>query len=559
MLKMLIGASHVREYLSGTNRWIISGTDRVSVYLSSQTSHCTVGGVNMSGSVRLVLATLLPLLMLTSLIVLPTSVDATSWDEQERHMISGPGTVASSPLLVADSQMNVHVAWSEGQDDIMFRSMSHGEWGDAEKVSISSTISSIDPSMAIDGEGNVHLAWVEWSYDQGTREIVQRSMIDGEWGQINVLSHDKNDFSGLPSIAASEDGRVHVVWADGNNPNTKILYRSGTGNSWEPIEEVRSDGNGHPSWPIVAAGPGRGVHVIWYDTMEFQGAEEGTADIFHRSKSDSTWGHTELVSSGSDKYSMTGDVGVDAEGVVHVTWNDETDFPGSESGSDIYHRAKADGGWQDVELVSAGSVNYSEHASLAITPEGDLHIVWRESYGKDLSDIMHSSLSDEGWGTYTTVSTETDMSADPTITSDGLVHVHVVWMDYGDHDELGDGSFAYHKKLWASDKALVEGVILDADGDPVQGVEIWVSNPGLAAVTDEKGRYAFAIDEGEYVIEAIKDGVTMQTMSITASGGESLVVEPSSPETDDSPSYLIYIIAAALGLVAIILMVMRSR
>ncbi len=483
---------------------------------------------------------------------IPTSTEAATWAEQDSHLVSGDGTGDSLPLVVVDSRMNVHVAWAEA-GDIMFQSKSAGEWSDVEKVSISSTIRSIDPSMAIDGEGNVHLAWVERSHEEATREIVQRSMIDGEWGQINVLSHDKNDFSGLPSIAASEDGRVHVVWADGYNPNTKILYRSGTGNSWGSIEEVRSDGNGHPSWPSIAAGPGRSVHVAWYDTMDFEGADDDWGDIFHRSKSQGAWGNTELVSSGSDKNSMTGDVGVDAEGVVHVTWNDETDFPGSESGSDIYHRAKAGGGWQDVELVSAGSVNHSEHASLAIIPEGDVHIVWRELYGEDLSDIMYSSLSDEGWGAYTTVSTETDMSADPTITSDGLVHVHVVWVDYGDHDDLGAGSFIYHKKLWVSDKALIEGIIYDRDGNPVADVEIRASNPGLMAITDENGYYAFTIEEGDYVLEAVKEGFKTQTISISAQKGTPLVVEGATLEPEGEGSNALLIGAGAVAALLIVL------
>ena len=498
-------------------------------------------------------------MLLTSLIVLPNEADGISWEEQSSHVISGSEGIASTPLIVADRQMNVHVAWSEGQDDIMFRSMIQGEWGEIEKVSESSTVGSIDPSMTIDGDGNVHIAWVEWSFAQGTREIVQRSLVDGEWGPITIISQDKNDFSGLPSIAAGDDGRIHIVWADGYNPNTKILYRSSTGGSFGPIEEVRPDGGGHPSWPIVAAGPGGDAHVVWYDTMDFPGAEEGTSDIFHRSKSGGAWGNTELVSAGSDKYSMTGDIGVDSDGIVHVTWIDDTDFPGSEIGSDIYHRIKDGSVWQDMELVSAGSVNMSDNPSLAITPEGDAHIVWRESYGEGFSDIMHSYLSAGVWSDYTTVSTDKDMSAAPSLVSDGLVYIHVVWIDYGEHPELGGGSFAYHKQLWVSDKALVQGVIVDEDGAPIPGVEIWVSNPGLAAVTDEQGRYAFAIESGDYVIEAIKDGVTIQTMSISASGGESLVVGHSTTEPDESVSHMIYIIAGGLGLVAIIFLLVRLR
>gem|GEM_PF-6090796 len=380
-------------------------------------------------------------------------------------------------------------------------------------------------------------------------------MIDGEWGSIDVLSPNKNVFSGLSAIAASKDGTLHVVWADGGNPNTELLYRSNTGGSWNPIEKVRPDGDGHPSWPSIAAGPGRSVHVAWYDTMEFQGADDDWGDIFYRSKSQGVWGNTELVSAGSDGTSIEASVAVDDDGVVHVAWKDFMSFPGSNPGDDIYHRAKTSAGWQDVMLVSSGSDGDSQNPSLTVFPDGGAHIVWRESAAHieiGYSQIVHSNMSDNGWQPFTVVSTETNMSSEPTVANDGLVHAHVVWVDFGDHPELGPGSYIYHKKLWVSDKALIEGVIYDRDGNPVADVEIWASNPGLMAITDEDGRYAFTIEEGDYVLEAKKEGFKTQTISVSAKKGTPVIVEDISFEPEDDASNALLIGAGAVAALAII-------
>ncbi len=514
-------------------------------------------------------ASFIPLLLIVSMVWLGLGAEGASWDEQESELVSGDSTGGHSAVMAVDRSSNVHVAWADG-DDIMFRSKSNGEWGDVVKVTDQRTIRSIEPSIAVDGDGGVHLVWVERSYEQGTEEILQRSLIDGEWSSIVTLSPDINDVSRLPVIAANEDGTLHVVWLDGQNPNTELLYRSKTGGSWGPLEKVRPNGDGHPSWPSIAAGPGRTVNIVWYDTMEFQGADDDWGDIYHRSKSQGAWSSIELVSAGSDATSIEASVAVDDDGVVHVAWKDSMSFPDSESSvDDIYHRAKTSAGWQDVMLVSSGSDGGSRNPSISVFPDGDAHIVWRESPAASEpqeSLIVHSTMSDNGWGPFVDISTETDMPSEPTIANDGLVHAHVLWLDFGDHDELGPGSFIYHKNLWVSDKALVEGVIVDANGDPMPGVEIWLSNPGLAAVTDDEGRYAFTIDEGEYIIEAIKDGETISSLSINTKTNERLTLDPITEgsfhtvESDDDSIISIGLLAViAVILAGAVFILMRSR
>jgi len=80
---------------------------------------------------------------------------------------------------------------------------------------------------------------------------------------------------------------------------------------------------------------------------------------------------------------------VDGDGMVHVAWDDGTDYGGSGSDDDIFYKYKPSGGsWSTTEVVSTESTDTSWWPSLMVDGDGTVHVAWKDwtDYGGSGSD-----------------------------------------------------------------------------------------------------------------------------------------------------------------------------
>lgn len=209
------------------------------------------------------------------------------------------------------------------------------------------------------------------------------------------------------------------------------------------------------------------IHVAWKDFTDYDGAGSD-ADIFYRkwSKDTSQWSSTVVISTDSTDYSDRASLAIDMEGNVHITWDDENEYLGSDSDLDVFYRKwnVQTSTWSAIELVSSESSGHSFSSSLAIDSSNNLHIVWN-----DMSDILSAGVDrdifykmkfheNNTWTTTQVLSTSgSDDSHYPVIHIDNLDNCHVAWYDGSDVLGAGSDNDIFYRK-WNSNQETWEPI-----------------------------------------------------------------------------------------------------
>jgi hypothetical protein len=64
--------------------------------------------------------------------------------------------------------------------------------------------------------------------------------------------------------------------------------------------------------------------------------------------------------------------------------------------------------------------------------------------------------------------------------------------------------------------AVVEGLVLDLDSEPIEGAQVFTADETVGALTDERGAYRFELTvPGTYEIKAVRDGFTRDSVRVT--------------------------------------------
>ncbi len=122
----------------------------------------------------------------------------------------------------------------------------------------------------------------------------------------------------------------------------------------EPI--VGQDWNiDYSDYPDIAVENGK-IYVVWQDDTNYQGS--GTdSDIFYRHFDGDAWSEFEVISepdvglNNNFNGSFDSEIAVD-NGNVYVIWHDYTDLYGSGGDSDIFYRCNRGSGWEDIQVIS---------------------------------------------------------------------------------------------------------------------------------------------------------------------------------------------------------------
>ena len=142
------------------------------------------------------------------------------------------------------SNGNVYLVWEEKSDSnsqILFTKYDGKKWITPVNISGDYT-KSTHPSIAISNGGNVHVVWAENRTESGSseenHEIFYRSFYN-EWLSIKNISANSSN-SKNPQIRVCGENRLYVVWEDGEDEDSVILYNRQT----RPVARAGSDQKG---------------------------------------------------------------------------------------------------------------------------------------------------------------------------------------------------------------------------------------------------------------------------------------------------------------------------
>ena len=152
-----------------------------------------------------------------------------------------------------------------------------------------------------------------------------------------------------------------------------------------------------------------------------------------------TWTTTEVVSTESTEWSRRSSLVVDDGGNIHIAWEDDTDYTGCGTDTDIFYKRwnVTTSMWTTTEVVSTESTGwYSRRPSLVVDIEGNVHIAWHDDTnyagcGTD-DDIFYKrwNITTSMWTTTEVVSTEsTSRSNGPSLGIDTKANIHIAWND----------------------------------------------------------------------------------------------------------------------------------
>jgi ribosomal protein L31/fibronectin type 3 domain-containing protein len=388
---------------------------------------------------------------------------------------------------------------NENQNNLDSFDRSAWKWSCTEVVSTESAGDSYHPSLAIDIAGNVHIAWDDYTNYAGSgteRDIFYKrwDASSSAWTITEVVSTESTATSYSPSLAVDTLGNLHIAWEDwtdynGAGTGGDIFYKrwDASTSSWTITEVVSTESTDTSRTPSLAVDAAGDVHIAWNDQTDYAGA--GTEmDIFYKrwNTTSSLWTTTEVVSTESTGSSWHPSLVADAEGNVHITWQDRTDYAGAGTDYDIFykHWDASTSIWTTTEVISTESTSHSYHPSLAIDIAGNVHIAWEDwtdynGAGTDY-DIFYKlwNSSTSTWTPIEVVSTEsTEDSKYPSLAIDVVGDVHIAWYDYTNYTGAGTERDIFYKRWDASTSSwtITEVVSTESTGKSF--------NPSLAVDT----------------------------------------------------------------------------
>jgi hypothetical protein len=360
--------------------------------------------------------------------------------------ISNNNKFAYTPFLVSDSAGNLHVVWSQNDqelkeedldlDTIYYATNSYGDWSLPVDIFVAKDNGQARVTrLRIDQNDRLHVLWVgrpnilyanayvleagnlkSWktisiaenayfsdlaiSLD-GTLHIVYILDRDGiyythssdegqEWSIPNKIwqAPDYEHSSGSVRIEVDENDIIHVAWgitAGSNNWNPiGIVYARSEdkGETWNTTLEVM-EGDNLPNIGFDGSG---GVHVVWDNPA---GTNVGRGHAWSQD-SGKTWKTIERIFPGYRGQTLWPVMASDSAGTLHLI----TAANSPESGeSQIFHSIWETDKWLEPQLVSKDHFG-GEGPSIAVSEGNLLNLVWF-SYHPDEYSIWYSRAQSE--------------------------------------------------------------------------------------------------------------------------------------------------------------------
>jgi len=263
-----------------------------------------------------------------------------------------------------------------------------------------------------------------WSMRRQLLDVNEWFPLESGWGTLEDVASDDVKLSS-PKFITDDQNRAHLFWSRSENLAPESLGKS-------IYYSVRQDGQWSPSAEILVSSSGKaeqidaGIDSENQIAIVWSGGQEG--EIFF-SKADysqafipSSWS-TPMTLPSPLPVGSSPDILIDGGDVIYISYA----IPLNEQRG-IYFTKSGDGGvtWMESTLVfdaQAAGWGMVDNPSLAITENGDLHIVWTRyslPSGEGPQELYYSFSKDAGssW-------------SEPTLVVDGPV----VWSDI-----IGTGS-----------------------------------------------------------------------------------------------------------------------
>jgi PKD repeat protein len=246
------------------------------------------------------------------------------------------------------------------------------------------------PSVAVNARGIVLVVWKD---DRGgyPRVYSARSVNRGDVFSTNIKVDDGSSSTiavGIPSLAVDDVGRFYVVWNDNRDLNSNIYMSRSEDDGASFQSSVRVDNTGSATYvqgsPSVSATGDGFLCVVWRD------ARNGLLDIYSTVSTNAglSFGANVLVTSATTQSdTLAPKVAVDEWTNIYVVWERI-----NSADSAIEFSMSTDLGAtfsREARVSDAPNEVYCTVPQLAVDSQGGVHVVWTDDR-VDEGDIRYS-------------------------------------------------------------------------------------------------------------------------------------------------------------------------
>jgi hypothetical protein len=240
---------------------------------------------------------------------------------------------ATLPVVTVGDSNRVWIAWQKADTlsstSAIFSTTYHSDTGALDPV-IEQTpglFAGGTPSIAASRDGIVHLVWVDSR--SGSQQIWTKRFVPGSGWTADEEVVFSSVSASAPSINADYNNHMHLVWEDRRNGSSDIYYKEYVpGVGWDPTDTQVTFNTSSQIQPYVDADPRGNVYAVWTDLRN----GSNNPDIYYDTRQNGSWvGNMSLVGAGTDTTnSVQRFPGIvhDDFGTAYVAWSDER-FPAS--------------------------------------------------------------------------------------------------------------------------------------------------------------------------------------------------------------------------------------
>ena len=305
--------------------------------------------------------------------------------------------------------------------------------------------------------------------------------MSSDWNNLEVVSQDLTSRAITPVTFLDNQGNLHVVWADNSEilasgTDYDIFYRCLSSGEWSPTELISAESDGDSNSPDIFVDSLNNIHVTWEDVSDY--SSSGTdLDIFykHKDQNTGTWTPSEVVSAESTLDSSHPSIAVDGSNIVHIAWQDESNYAGiNDNDPDVFYKNK-DTTWSDTMVISSDIIAYDVGMpSLDVDSSDTIHLVYVDYIPGSMFSMemwpvayRYKLASSNDWSSKTNFlgndGVDTASTTNPEIKVDSLGNLHVVFGEVGAvYPYTGTGVFYKQKSAqygWmSSDMLSVNGI-----------------------------------------------------------------------------------------------------
>lgn len=233
----------------------------------------------------------------------------------------------TAPVVAVGDSSRVFIAYqraNNGDNDIYYAIYRADTriMGAQQPLVVDPTTNASLPSIAATRDGKVSVVWND--NRMGTNQIFWKQFVPGSGWSADQQIVFSTGSTLTPSLTSSRRGHLHLVWRDTRDGNSEIYYKEYVpGVGWDAVDTRLTVNASSQQDPQADADPLDNVYVVWTD------ARNGSTnpDIFYKERKAGAWGaETSLVGAASDTTNSRqrfAAITHDGIGQSYVMWTDE--------------------------------------------------------------------------------------------------------------------------------------------------------------------------------------------------------------------------------------------